>query len=97
MWKDESDFRLASFITAGSVPTAVIGFVFKDYFENFSSNLTAVGIALLVTSLLLTCYEVAKNKNKEKMNLADSVIIGIVQGYGYNARNFKVGFYYCDS
>jgi len=72
------DGRLAIFIIIGSAITALIGFTFKDLFESFFSNLTIVGIALLVTGTLLFFSE--KKEGKKKLNYFDSFLIGLMQG-----------------
>ena len=76
------DSKLFALIFIGSIPTAVIGIVFKDWFESLAENLLYVGIALLATALLLVSFELKKKAVKKigKMSVADSVIIGIVQG-----------------
>ncbi|MDQ6973584.1 MAG: undecaprenyl-diphosphate phosphatase [Mariprofundaceae bacterium] len=45
--------RLALLIAVGSVPTAIIGFTFRDTFELFFHNLQYVGFALFATGVLL--------------------------------------------
>ncbi|MDD5181946.1 MAG: undecaprenyl-diphosphate phosphatase [Candidatus Nanoarchaeia archaeon] len=70
--------KLALFIIAASIPTAIIGFAFKSLFESFFTNLLAVGIALLVTgTFLFICERFSKNK---ELKLKDALIIGAVQG-----------------
>lgn len=70
--------KLALYIAVGSVPTAFIGFLFRDVFESFFYNLFAVGIALLVTGSFL--YVSERRKNGEELGLLDSLLIGIAQG-----------------
>ena len=45
--------RLFVWLVIGSVPAGLAGVLFADFFEGFFSNTLAVGIFLLVTSLLL--------------------------------------------
>ncbi len=71
--------KMNLFIIIGSIPTAIIGFVFHDLFESFFSNLTAVAIALLVTGFILYSTKLVKNNN-HKITLIDSVLVGIAQG-----------------
>lgn len=70
--------KLALYIAVGSVPTAFIGFLFRDVFESFFYNLFAVGIALLITGSFL--YVSERRKNGEELGLLDSLLIGIAQG-----------------
>lgn len=77
-----ADSKLFTLIFLGSIPTAIIGIVFKDWFESLAENLLYVGIALLATALLLIAFELKKKAFKKvvEMTAADSIIIGIVQG-----------------
>jgi undecaprenyl-diphosphatase len=91
-WKDigkmvvaivKLDFRreegkLALFIAVGSIPTALIGFFFHDVFESFFHNVLAVGIAFLITGLLLHVSE--RQKGERRLNYLDSLLTGIAQG-----------------
>jgi undecaprenyl-diphosphatase len=71
--------KLALFIIVGSIPTAIIGFLFKDLFKSFFSNLSAVGFAFLGTGLILYFSNLPKNKNKP-INYLDALFIGAAQG-----------------
>src|SRR5690606_35024990 len=52
--KYKSDFNFILYIIIGTIPAGIIGFLFKDKIEEvFSSSLTTVAIALLVTGLAL--------------------------------------------
>jgi undecaprenyl-diphosphatase len=70
--------KLALFIAVGSVPIAIIGFVFHDIFESLFSNLPAVGLALLITGCVLFFSE--KRIGNKKMGILDSLLIGLAQG-----------------
>lgn len=74
--------RLGLLIIAGSVPTAIIGITFEDFFESLYTSLIPIGIALLVTGCLLWFAEKkgSENKDIQRMTLIDSLIIGIFQG-----------------
>jgi len=71
--------KLALHIIVGSIPTAIIGFLFQDTFESFFTNLFAVGLAFLFTGTLLYFSEFGKNKNKP-LNYLDALLIGTAQG-----------------
>ncbi|MBN2857805.1 MAG: undecaprenyl-diphosphatase UppP [Candidatus Delongbacteria bacterium] len=77
-----ADSKLFTLIFLGSIPTAIIGIVFKDWFESLAENLLYVGIALMATALLLIAFELKKKafKKVDEMSVSDSIIIGIVQG-----------------
>lgn len=70
--------KLVVFIVVGNIPTALIGFVFRDIFKSFFYNPLAVGIALLGTGSIL--YVSKYGKNSKKMSYLDAFLIGIAQG-----------------
>jgi undecaprenyl-diphosphatase len=70
--------KLALLIAVGSVPIAIIGFVFYDLFKSLFSNLLAVGLALLITGCVLFFSE--KRLGNKKMGILDSLLIGLAQG-----------------
>ena len=69
-------------IIIASVPTALIGYFFKDWFESLFGSLPAVGVALLITSALLwaTRFLSKGEKEIERVKAVDFLIIGILQG-----------------
>jgi len=75
--KDEN-FKLFIYILIGTIPTAVIGFLFLKFFESLFSNVKAVGIGFLITGALLLLSKL-KNNNKN-LNWFNSLIIGTIQG-----------------
>ncbi|MGB9134116.1 MAG: undecaprenyl-diphosphate phosphatase [Candidatus Bathyarchaeia archaeon] len=70
--------RLGVFIVVGSVPTAAIGFVFKDLFESFFDNLLVVGSGLLVTGVLLVISQ--RKESKKALSYLDALLVGTAQG-----------------
>jgi undecaprenyl-diphosphatase len=71
--------KLALYIIVGSIPTAIIGFLFQATFEIFFSNLLVVGFAFLGTGVLLYLSKLQKNRNSE-LNYAGALLIGTAQG-----------------
>ena len=69
--------KLALFIAVGSVPIALIGFLFRDFFESLFNNLLVVGSALLITGFILFFSE--KRIGNRKMGILDSLLIGMAQ------------------
>jgi undecaprenyl-diphosphatase len=76
-------------ILIGSVPTAVIGLLFKDWFEVLFGNIQYVAYAFLVTSLvlLLTHYsksdssvDLHQNSEWPKIPLWKAFVVGCFQG-----------------
>ncbi len=74
--------RLLTLLLAGSVPTAVIGLTFKDFFESLFENIPLVALMLLVTGTLLFVSEKFRrgNRKEEQLTLIDALVVGTVQG-----------------
>ncbi|MFP3984493.1 MAG: undecaprenyl-diphosphate phosphatase [Candidatus Bathyarchaeia archaeon] len=70
--------KLGVFVIVGSIPTAIIGYVFQDLFKSFFDNLFVVGAALLATGFWLFFSE--QGKGNRILNCPDSLLIGIAQG-----------------
>lgn len=66
-------------VVIGSIPTAIIGFLFHDIAESLFSSLFAVSISMIITGIMLylTRYTAP---NAAANNSIKSFIIGIVQG-----------------
>ena len=79
---NEADRRWLGLILAGSVPTAVIGLGLRDTTEALLEWPAGVGVALLVTALLLVLSERlgARTRGAESLGLADALICGVAQG-----------------
>jgi undecaprenyl-diphosphatase len=74
--------RLLFWIILASIPTGLIGFLLKDWFESLFSQPKTVGVMLLITgfALWLTRYRKGDRRALEKMRWMDAVVIGIAQG-----------------
>ena len=73
------NFKLAMLIVLGSIPTAIIGFSFKGFFMSMYTNPFLVGIALVLTALLLFSTKLSVSK-KASPNPKNAVAMGIGQG-----------------
>lgn len=75
------DRKLTVMVLVASVPTALIGFLLQDVFENYLMNLLSVGCALLLTgTLLLFTDKVARGKKTpDKATYKDAFIVGLFQ------------------
>ncbi|MBU1157081.1 MAG: undecaprenyl-diphosphatase UppP [Proteobacteria bacterium] len=85
VWDDEESSqgrRLLWLVVVGSIPTAIIGFAFKDLFESMFSSLLTVGLALLITGWLLLATALVRRPGRplEKVGAGRALIIGLVQG-----------------
>jgi undecaprenyl-diphosphatase len=75
--------RLLLLLIAGSVPTAIIGLAFKDFFEGLFENLPVIAFMLLVTgTLLFFCERFRRGSRREaELTWSDALIVGTVQGF----------------
>jgi undecaprenyl-diphosphatase len=76
-------FRLGALILAGSLPTAVIGLLFKDFFTSLFSSLLAVGVNLCLTALFLFLAGFRKEatvKSELEFPLWLALVVGFAQG-----------------
>ncbi len=78
--KENTDSFLLKDIITGSIPTAIIGFLFKDYFERAFSSALIAGIMLCVTGLFVGATKFIPEGSKKRVGLIRSVLIGIAQG-----------------
>ncbi len=78
--KDE-DFHLGMFIIIGSIPTAIIGILFEDFFESLfqTGTLYPVAGALMVNGLVLSTIFFMKKRTGTN-SASKSLVIGIFQG-----------------
>ena len=69
-------------IIIGSIPTAIIGLLFKDFFIGLFERADVACIMLAVTGSLLWLAERLRNLTgaRKEMNFADAILVGIVQG-----------------
>jgi len=81
-WRERPVFKLLILILAGTIPTGIIGIVFKDTFESMFASTMTVGIALLVTGtiLFLTGRIAQGTRDITGFRVVDALIIGLVQG-----------------
>ena len=76
--------KTALYIVIASIPTFIIGFMFKDAVEELFSRPHIVGYMLLITAALLIASSIyTKNKrgqNTRKIGFINSLVIGAAQG-----------------
>ncbi len=80
--REQPGTRFLFWIIVASVPTGLMGLLFKDWFESFFSDPKIVGGMLLVTGFFLWLTRWIKREGRKimKMGWLDSVLIGIAQG-----------------
>lgn len=77
-----NSLRYISFLLVGTLVTGVIGLAFEDYFEEMFSNPGAVGVALIITGLLLISTLFVKRHRVESINdmrIWQALLIGFAQ------------------
>lgn len=74
--------RLLWLLIVGSIPTAVIGLLFRKEFEAMFTDLYGAGIWFIITGALLfvTDRVSIQGRGLAKMNVIDALVIGIAQG-----------------
>jgi undecaprenyl-diphosphatase len=74
--------RLLLWIILASIPTGLMGFLLKSWFESLFSRPKAVGAMLLITgsALWVTRYRKREGRALERMRWTDALVIGIAQG-----------------
>ncbi|MGQ9508519.1 MAG: undecaprenyl-diphosphate phosphatase [Thermodesulfobacteriota bacterium] len=74
--------QLLLWILLASVPTGLMGFLFKDWFESFFSKPRIVSVMFFATALFLWFTRWSKEKGRLllKMKWTDALLIGIAQG-----------------
>lgn len=74
--------HLGVMIVVATIPTAIMGLLFNDFFESLYSNNIFIGIGLLITG---TCLYLAEKRGGGRrdnmgMNIRNALFIGICQG-----------------
>lgn len=77
------DRKMIGLLIVGSVPTAVIGLVFKEQLERAFDTPWAVGMDLILTGLILAAAaQFSKNQKKTRdITILIALAIGLVQGF----------------
>lgn len=80
--KGQNQAKLFLWIILATIPTGIMGLLFKDWFESLFSKPKVVGGMLLVTGSVLWLTRWAKKEGRllERMGWIDSIFIGIAQG-----------------
>ncbi len=75
------DFNYIILIIVGVLPVLIVGFLFKNYIENFlNENIFIIGVSFIITAIFLLLI---KDKNGRKLDndikLKDALFIGTIQ------------------
>lgn len=88
LWKEISALlkkpfqRLTWLLIAGTIPTGIIGIMFKDYFEAMFQSGSTLGYEFIATGIIILFAERLNSGRKqiEETSFADAAFIGIMQG-----------------
>ena len=74
--------KLGVMIIVATIPTAIIGLVFSDFFDSLYNSVIPIGVGLIITGFLLIFAEKKGEANRgiQQMNFRNAIFIGLVQG-----------------
>ncbi|MDF2531682.1 MAG: Bacitracin resistance protein BacA [Clostridia bacterium] len=74
--------KLTWLLLAGTIPTGIIGIVFKDTFEQMFHTGSTLGFEFIITGVIILWSSILKNGRKgvRETSYFDAVFIGIMQG-----------------
>ncbi len=80
--KNEGERKLLLLLLISVVPTGLMGIFLESFFESIFQSFTTVGFMLLITGgiIWLVSYLPAGNKDVQKMNAMDAILISFAQG-----------------
>jgi len=80
---ERDGLRLAAWVILGTIPTGIIGVLFKDIFEQLFTTTLSVGVAFAVTAVLLwrTRSIPGGGRSLQAMTWKDALLIGLAQGF----------------
>jgi undecaprenyl-diphosphatase len=81
--EERADYRrLLWLLIVGSIPTAVIGLLFRKQFEGMFTDIRGTGVWFIITGILLFLTDRVSGKGRQlsEMSFLDAVVIGIAQG-----------------
>ena len=82
LYQDNEPVRMATLIVVGSIPTAVLGFLFHKMVDQLFGSVRIVGIMLFITGALLwqTRRFTIKGRPLLGTTLKHALLVGLVQG-----------------
>jgi undecaprenyl-diphosphatase len=72
-------WRYVGLLAVGTVPAALIGFLFADWFERAFDSLATVGVSFLLTSAFLWSTRWARQATRGEPSVSGAVGIGLAQ------------------
>jgi len=79
---EDREIRMALLIVVGSIPTAILGLIFKEMAETLFSSVAIVGVTLMITGAVLwgTRLIRADGRGIRRFTIRNSLVVGVVQG-----------------
>lgn len=74
--------RLGFMIIVATIPTAIIGLLFEDFFESLYSSIASIALGLVFTGFILLIAERSGKEDKGimEMKFRHAIFVGIMQG-----------------
>ena len=96
-WKNRPIFRILVMIVIGTIPTGLIGVLFKHWFEALFASTQAVGVALLITGAILFITGKIKSSDRpaSEFRVKDALVIGFAQGLAITPGISRSGMTIC--
>jgi undecaprenyl-diphosphatase len=87
-WRDIAEIlrrpfgKLGRLILVAAIPTAIIGILFQDYFDQVFASGETLGVEFLITGFVIWWADAARRgyKREREMTYGDALIIGTLQG-----------------
>ncbi len=86
--------KLPLLIIVATIPTAIIGFLFSDFFKEMFTSGASLGIDFILTGLALWFAESVQSKNKKlkETTYTDAALVGVAQGLSILPGVSRSGF-----
>lgn len=74
--------KMTRLLVVGTIPTAIIGLTFKDYFEEISRTGQTIGFEFIATGFIIWAVESLRRGTRsfDQINYTDALLIGTLQG-----------------
>ncbi|MDR3038738.1 MAG: undecaprenyl-diphosphate phosphatase [Candidatus Adiutrix sp.] len=95
LYRERPDFRFGLLIIIGSVPTAGIGLLFKDFMTAHLTSVGSVGAALLATGIMLRLAGRGSEGGRDRLTVRDALLIGLIQGLAITPGLSRSGWTIC--
>ena len=77
--KENEDFAMGVYIALSMIPAGIVGIFFEQQIESFFSNILMIGIALIITGIVLFLTQWANQEARRSLTGWRAVLMGIAQ------------------